>query len=262
MNFNLFVFFFVFSYFETYTDEGYCGTARRGSDCVADSTELDICCVSDSKYADYETTMALVYGLGLTSGFFGFCGLIGILIIYTQRILRVKYKRSKGKLTKTEDANRKKMNEFRKMEIVTITCTVLATACDLATVILVISSNVKDKFQTWSVSGCYTTDAALKLSEVSGLFAQILILGWLEVSFDFFDIMLSLFFLNDAYKTNAELRQQLNQAISAQVETANKLDKAMTQLNVHTNGNINGDGDGDPDIDVDDSTQVMKLKII
>ena len=157
-----------------------------------------------------------VFGLGSASCLCGLFGIVGIIILYCRNICR---KNIGKRFSNNKDLIAgKKMHIFRKMEIVTITCTVLAAVCDVLTVYVVRTSGLVNEFQALSVNGCFASASSLLLSEIASMFAQIELLGWLEIGFDVFDVLISLAFIREEFHVNQEVRAQLKMMKDKTVE--------------------------------------------
>ena len=168
----------------------------------------------------YKYDLLAVFCLGLMSCFLGLVGILGVVYVYIHNI----WGRKMGKrFSNNKDLiEGKKMNIFRKMEIITMTCTGLAAICDIATVVVVRSSGIVEEFQDISVSGCFVSKTSLLFSDIGSMLTQIELLGWLEVGFDFFDVMISMFFLNEEYRVNEEIRAQLKEMKQKTIEMQNQ----------------------------------------
>lgn len=274
-----------YSYYTEQVDDKMCHTAFKGSQCVAESVNLQVCCVDDGAYEDIKYTILGIFLLQALSTGIGGIGVLLIILIYVRTFC------CHGcTYFKTSE----RYNVYKKFEYATIVCSVVAAVFDSLTIWVVVSTDGVDfgTFHTyegaigetliaWSINNCYTTDASLKLSELASFLTQIYVLGLLEVGFDTIDVFISMAFVRREYALTRALSRgsgTMSQQHSDDVELAQYMGNIHatatgtaigpppfvppSKANINTNGiatagineskidepGANGGGDGNDDI--------------
>ena len=121
------------------------------------------------------------------------------------------------------------MMTYQKFEIITLSCSLIAAALDVATVIAV-DKDVSNSLSDWSTYNCYITATTLTLSDLSSFLNQIYLLGSLEVSFDVVDVFISLIFLKETYKVTEEAVDTMKQQSREIKDLKSKLEHAQDTM--------------------------------